>query len=705
MATAFRRSCRLSGITETCARPLLPATASAQAHVSPMPTIPAIARPVVFPLFGIVDGRCACGRENCPLIGKHPASLWRDVEYGSPVGRPEPGAGCAIRTGAHPKGSDVFVVDLDGPEAALLFDGMGPCPETYAVESPRVGGGWHLYFRHPGFPVKSSSGRLGPHIDIRGEGGIIVAPGSPHKSGGTYAVCDDAPIADAPEWLLAWLQSVATSADVQVHLGDVTGPEDLTRHRGLYAEYLRIDAPARGPALRGRGDQTLFEVVQRGAYDLRLPVADVLELVREHYDPRCDPPWADDLEERVIHKANDAKENSTRPRAVPLPSGCFPGVDLQPDDRSVPPSSALGITWGQWDKPIEPPVYLLEDLIPEHKVVTFYAAGGSVKSWCAFQLAISVATGAPWLGKAVRRGRALILDYEDGRYEFQRRMRILRGGILEDIPELGYLYGGPQLTDRSGLWSELVRMQGAPETALTLLVIDTLGSGMPPDADENTTAFAEAVKLAGRFTEARCTVVILAHANKTGGLRGSTAIWDSSDVAFRFEPISETDDVKRMRMVCDKPGPQKKPTPVNIELSDEGLRTFEDEGADLARNDESPEALDAAILLTLEGGDMGGHELARHLQKRPTDVLKSLRVLQGKELIHRPSGRALCTLDNDGKRRTRVLLAAATSTSTAQGLAREAGVSLETVGRLVEAGHLAMRSPGRACLGWVVSQS
>src|SRR5690606_17221204 len=66
------------------------------------------------------------------------------------------------------------------------------------------------------------------------------------------------------------------------------------------------------------GDRILFEVVQYGAYDLALPVRDVLKLIEEHYDHRCIPPWGDELERRVIHKAIDAKTRSTRPRQVPL---------------------------------------------------------------------------------------------------------------------------------------------------------------------------------------------------------------------------------------------------------------------------------------------------------------------------------------------------------------------------------------------------
>jgi hypothetical protein len=81
--------------------------------------------PVAFPLLPIVGGKCACGNAECERVGKHPAVAWGELEYGSEVPRPEPGAGVGLKTGAQPRGSGIVVVDLDGPEAAAAFDALG----------------------------------------------------------------------------------------------------------------------------------------------------------------------------------------------------------------------------------------------------------------------------------------------------------------------------------------------------------------------------------------------------------------------------------------------------------------------------------------------------------------------------------------------------------------------------------------------------
>ncbi len=661
-----------------------------------------LTHPVVFPLFGIKDGKCACGNENCGRVGKHPRVAWGELEYGTPVPRPEPGAGAGLKTGAAPKGSGVFVVDLDSVEAVDAWLALGDCPDTFTVTTPR---GFHLYFEHPGFHVKTCAGELGKGIDIRGDGGFVVAPGSPHRSGGTYEACEVRPPSPAPAWLLDWLKRQPAQTEAQVYPGDVEGPE-REYHRRLYADYLRDEAPARGADRRGQGDAILFNVVQRGAYDLALPVDDVLELVREHYDPRCEPPWGDELEERVHHKARCAKEESTRPRIVPLPEDLAHlagGVEEMPDFSAMweekktdaTPKGSMGETWGGWSKPLEPPSYLLEDLIPEGKVVTFFAEGGSVKTWSALALAIAVATGEPWLGKyPVKKGKVLYLDYEDGPYEVSRRVRKLTGG--QDVPDLGYLYGGPQLDQKEKLWNTLAKK--VVDEGISFVVADSLGAGMPGNADENTTAFAAGMKIAGKFTEAGkgCTVLFVHHANKNGGMRGTSAARDQSDVVFKFEPVSETDSVKRMRMVCDKPGPQKRPKPVNVELTDDGLRTFEDEAADAIRNTDTgkPKDLKEAIKLALRNGPLLLTKLKGMFPVHDRKVIASVKELTEAGEVVVLDKRKGVQLDSEAARRERMFETARTFMGSKSGLAAKASVLLQDVEAAFDSGELVTSGSG-----------
>lgn len=129
-----------------------------------------------------------------PVKGKYPAiPAWKPYQDRLPSitevkawHAKFPQAGIAIITGAL---SGVAVVDIDGPlEAglALLRENGVEVPDTTTVRSAR---GFHLWFAHPGIAVKSVSNVLANRsvkIDIRGDGGYIVAPPSVHQSGVRY---------------------------------------------------------------------------------------------------------------------------------------------------------------------------------------------------------------------------------------------------------------------------------------------------------------------------------------------------------------------------------------------------------------------------------------------------------------------------------------------------------------------------------------
>lgn len=170
----------------------------------------------LFPLHGIrSDGSCACGRNPCKARpGKHPAVRWAEEHY--PSGTKRLGeAGIGLATGSRSGG--VVVLDLDvsqgknGIEALSELETVyGRLPPTLTVESPT--GGRHLYLRTPRL-VRSTSNVLAAGVDVRGEGGYVVVPGSPHRNGGIYRVTDARPIADLP-WTLPEPSGVSAVAPV-----------------------------------------------------------------------------------------------------------------------------------------------------------------------------------------------------------------------------------------------------------------------------------------------------------------------------------------------------------------------------------------------------------------------------------------------------------------------------------------------------------
>ena len=96
--------------------------------------------------------------------------------------------GVGIALGTQPDGRHIFAIDIDHhhPNAnghhtlQQLQQQHNPLPAT--VESHTGGNGQHILFEAPpGVTVRnqtSTGGRLGPGIDIRGEGGHIVVGGT-----------------------------------------------------------------------------------------------------------------------------------------------------------------------------------------------------------------------------------------------------------------------------------------------------------------------------------------------------------------------------------------------------------------------------------------------------------------------------------------------------------------------------------------------
>lgn len=173
----------------------------------------------VFPIYECraTGTQCACGNRKCTSPGKHPRvkngvkdatvdqlsirAWWRQW----------PEANVGIATGA-----GLMVVDIDprhgGDETVdALRDELGAWPDT--VEALTGGGGRHIYLSLPGGVVtRNSASELGAGVDIRTDGGYVVAPPSNHASGGTYRweassdPSDGVGLGEIPE---AWLARIA----------------------------------------------------------------------------------------------------------------------------------------------------------------------------------------------------------------------------------------------------------------------------------------------------------------------------------------------------------------------------------------------------------------------------------------------------------------------------------------------------------------
>jgi Bifunctional DNA primase/polymerase, N-terminal len=120
-----------------------------------------------------------------------------------------------INTGA----SLLLVVDLDTSAGIEEFQTMWRKRETisyqrYTRVSATASGGQHVWFDLPNPPLPNTYRKLGPHIDTRGLGGMIVAPDS-RTAKGEYRLLNSLPVRELPPWLLAKLRHINKHREVK----------------------------------------------------------------------------------------------------------------------------------------------------------------------------------------------------------------------------------------------------------------------------------------------------------------------------------------------------------------------------------------------------------------------------------------------------------------------------------------------------------
>lgn len=149
----------------------------------------------VFPVFGIENGQCTCGRLDCGSAGKHPMTnngykaATTDARQIISWWTENPNANIGIATG---KISNLIVVDVDVGREKVGLESLeelereyGQLPKDFVVRTG--GGGLHIFLAADDRDVCNSAGRVGLDIDMRGDGGHVVVPPSLHLSGKTYS--------------------------------------------------------------------------------------------------------------------------------------------------------------------------------------------------------------------------------------------------------------------------------------------------------------------------------------------------------------------------------------------------------------------------------------------------------------------------------------------------------------------------------------
>lgn len=186
----------------------------------------------VVPLWKPKPSGCCCRKgSKCDRPGKHPRTHHGYQGATTDVARISTWKWSTANVGIVPgREAGLLVIDVDprngGRESIReLEKQLGRLPTGPVVKSG--GGGWHLYFRHPDGAVRKSSGVAG--IDLKADGGFVVAPPSIHQSGGAYR-WEPSPAEFAlPELPAAWLTWICEAPCYIDHKRPLRTSQDIER--------------------------------------------------------------------------------------------------------------------------------------------------------------------------------------------------------------------------------------------------------------------------------------------------------------------------------------------------------------------------------------------------------------------------------------------------------------------------------------------
>lgn len=217
------------------------------------------------------------------------------------------------------------------------------------------------------------------------------------------------------------------------------------------------------------------------------------------------------------------------------------------------------------DEPIEW-VWSDRHMVAPGRPTILGAYGGAGKTWLALTMAMSVATGIPFLGqKPAKVGKVAILEYETGRRRLLRRLRrIVAGyGIGEDLSNV-------QFAAQEDLTTYLTSPDAEDELmamceGMTLLIVDSLIQGSQ-GLRENDAEMAGPLYLLARVSAATgCAIVVIHHERKTmqdaaGGagqsLRGHSSLQAACDAIWRLA-LGDSGKIEMRATKCsDGPTPQ-----------------------------------------------------------------------------------------------------------------------------------------------------
>lgn len=415
--------------------------------------------------------------------------------------------------------SGLVVLDIDLDEAkgldgaaelSRLLNGAG-VTETLTARTPR--GGQHLYFAHPHDRViRNSASKLGLGLDVRGDGGYVIAPPSVNAAGKAYCWKPSwRPVGPCPKWMLSEPEPRRPKAN----------GHDTSARRAYGEKAVRAECDRVACAPEGRRNAELF---RSGARLFELVAGGVLTET-EVRNALWSAARACGLDDDEIGKTLD----SAHEHGSQQPRGPRPTEDSNRKYRPQPDHNGSGGTNGHAGEPSD--IYDAADLrfqtfAPLQQIageiivegLTVLAARPKVgKTWLCLDIAIAVSEGGYCLGDIqCDQGDVLYLALEDNPRRLQRRLTKLLGVHKREWPRRLHIAHKWSRSDQGGL--DQLRNWISSAKNPRLIVIDVFArfrKPVPAGKQNYDTDYASISELQNLAAETGVAIVIVHHLRKS----------------------------------------------------------------------------------------------------------------------------------------------------------------------------------------------
>ena len=416
-----------------------------------------------------------------------------------------PDSNIGIATGRLSGGLVVIDLDIDENKGVNGYDSLkawqrenGELQETWQSITGR--GGYHLLY----MSASTHKNRVGLYegIDIRGDGGYIVAPPSIHPNGRKY------------EWEQGPDEIAIAQADRRV-ADLLNGTVSKKQEKQDFPPMEKIPEGCRTDAMvrlvgRLKGDGLADESIRAA--------------VRSENEKLCVPPLTERELEKTVFPALSRGWQAERPYAAVTDNG---------KTRPMKSQSLEMVTMDSVEE--KAPDWLIMDYVPRYQITSLAGDGGSGKTtvWCALAAAISSGEmpflvdgfGIPFKDEPQK---VMFFSAEDS-YEYTLKRRLRKNGAkMENIMSIDIADERFQDVKFNSPFLEQLLEKHRP----VLCIFDPIQAFVPPDirmGDRNAMRSCLA-PLIGYGEKYGTTFLIIEHANKQSGVWGRKRIADSADI-------------------------------------------------------------------------------------------------------------------------------------------------------------------------------